>query len=71
MTKTEITSVKSQSDPRVAVREAVDPEKYDEYRKLWDDKDKVIERDNLLFECSCSDCEYEYEDGKSELVFVD
>ena len=37
MTKTEITSVKSQSDPRVAVREAVDPEKYDEYRKLWDD----------------------------------
>ena len=37
MTKTEITTVKSQSDPKIAVREAIDPEKYDEYRKLWDD----------------------------------
>ena len=37
MEKTEITTVKSKVDPKIAVREAIDPEKYDEYRKLWDD----------------------------------
>jgi MoaA/NifB/PqqE/SkfB family radical SAM enzyme len=37
MEKTEFTTVKSKSDPKMAVREAVNPEEYDKYRKLWDD----------------------------------
>jgi len=37
MEKTELTTVKSKSGPSIDVRNAVDPEKYDEYRKLWDD----------------------------------
>ena len=37
MEKTEFSSVVFKSDPKIAVREAVNSEKYDEYRKLWDD----------------------------------
>jgi MoaA/NifB/PqqE/SkfB family radical SAM enzyme len=37
MEKTELTTVKSKSGPSIDVRNAVDPEKYDAYRKLWDD----------------------------------
>ncbi len=37
MEKTEFSNVVFKTDPRIAVREAVNPEKYDEYRKLWDD----------------------------------
>lgn len=37
MEKTEFTTVISKSDPKMSVRDAVDPKKYDEYRKLWND----------------------------------
>ena len=35
--KTEVTTVKAKSDVNASVREAINPEKYDEYRQQWTD----------------------------------
>lgn len=35
MKKTEFTTIKTKADPKILVREAVNPKKYDEYRELW------------------------------------
>ena len=41
MTKTEVTTVKAKPNVNAAVREAVNSEKYDEYRKQWDKVTKL------------------------------